>query len=993
MYRHYPQTPAFYLFCDIYDPQKTSDGGYIFSFFPWSPNLHGPGPFDQYALKVDSVFVPEWKKLADKKVVVLPSGGIISYYNYPLSPQIGMIIEKSTASGVQVWTRKTDPDFILHDGISYHDKVRFVGRKQEAVPFTPFLSYDLPYTLEIDTLGNFVSGSVFSISSTTTCLLTKIRRDTQGNFFVTGNNLSLAKFDPGFQLIWGRTYLSTGGVVSLRDLDTLPGGRLFATGFTGNGSGQGLGSLLKFDSQGNLLSQRVFNHRHKISGLCKKANGNYLVSMGRADSLFLAEADTSMNLLWNKLIARGLEAGTSVIRNNQVYTPVFSGSDPVIVSSDLSGNSCRSASLPYSIYIPTLTPVNFSLMPSLLSSTLSPVVVSNSPVAQSYKDSCLCPVSIPVNQSTLCVGNTGTIQIAGTGALSWYASPAGNSFIQAGPQFVYSSQTPTSLTVYAQDSACTANPHRTPVHIIVHAVPVLSFSPQSPSLCAGSQVFVSAAGANSYTWSQVPALYNHQALQSLNPVINTTYTVTGSLAPGCSDTKTLAVTVIPQPSLSISPPATICLGSSATLSISGANTYTWIGLFSQASSVQVAPGFPSAYVYTVMGTDASSCHATAQTTLTVLPSPNISVSGSPSLCAGNTSTLSAQGASSYTWNTSSGHSSIVVSPPATTTYSVSGSLFNGCTRSETFQVTVFPSPALSAGPQSSSVCEGASITFSATGASSYSWSNGQTFATFSLSAPPGASTYTVYGTDGLCTDSVVLSLFSTPVPTINVWSNPPVFCEGQTTTLNASGAGSYLWDQSVTQPSFVITALGPSSHTIRGMNGACFRDSVIHILPSPNPTLSLSVSAYSICLGDSLFLYASGALSYSWNGTPGPASLSLLPGSTSGYTLSGSNLNGCISTTAIIQYVEVCTGLMERLNPARFIDVFPNPGTGYYTIRASTLPEQATLSLYNPAGQLLYQRRLDQLLSGIDIRHLGAGIYYLVVNGSEHSFTFKLFKE
>lgn len=53
--------------------------------------------------------------------------------------------------------------------------------------------------------------------------------------------------------------------------------------------------------------------------------------------------------------------------------------------------------------------------------------------------------------------------------------------------------------------------------------------------------------------------------------------------------------------------------------------------------------------------------------------PSLSVSGSNSVCLGNTATLTASGASTFTWSTGSNSTSIVVTPTANTTYTLSGS--------------------------------------------------------------------------------------------------------------------------------------------------------------------------------------------------------------------------------------------------------------------------------------------------------------------------------
>lgn len=69
----------------------------------------------------------------------------------------------------------------------------------------------------------------------------------------------------------------------------------------------------------------------------------------------------------------------------------------------------------------------------------------------------------------------------------------------------------------------------------------------------------------------------------------------------------------------------------------------------------------------------------------------ITVSGNTLMCVGNPNVLTGNGATSYTWSTSSNSSSISVSPTVTTTYSVVGTnTTNGCYGTSTFTQAVSP---------------------------------------------------------------------------------------------------------------------------------------------------------------------------------------------------------------------------------------------------------------------------------------------------------------
>lgn len=890
LYRRLIQTQSTYFTSDIQDPQKTSDGGYLFSFYPWMFNLHGPGPYDKYTIKTDSNFIPQWRKYGDKKAIVLPTGCIITYFSYPLSPHVGTIIEKSTQAGVQLWVRQTPGSCIIADGISYNNKVRFVGGQLNPVMGLPLMSYNLPYSLEIDTLGNLISSNTYTAIGISDCSFNRIERDPLGNFLLLGSNFSIAKFGPGFNFIWGKSYSSGFQVVSFRDVEILPTGGTFATVLV-----QGLSTLLRFDSQGSILNQKVFAQRNNITGLSKKNNGNYVVSATRSDSLFLFETDTSMNINWYKYIGRGRNVGTSIVKGNVIYTPTFQGSEPVIISNDLSGNSCLSYSLGYVLSTPTITSSNFNVL-IVSSQTLNSTALGNAVISQPYRDSCACAVFNAINQNNLCIGNTSTISVAGTGNLSWYSTVAGNSFIHSGPHFVYSSNTPTVKTLYVQDSACGANPNRTQINITVYGMPTLTLNPQNSTVCLGSQIIISAIGANSYTWSNDN---NTGPFAYLSPTSTTVYTVTGINAPGCSDTKTIAIVVTPLPTLSISGPSVICAGETVTISASGALTYTWVfpGSTSQQSpSFTLSPAWPGQFVYKVWGADAF-CTASAQTTVLVLTTPTLSVwANPPGICLGRPSTLTVSGATTYTWNGVPQLASIVVSPVSDKTYTVFGKNGNSCASDQTITLAVFPEPTLSAVASASSVCEGSQVTLSVSGATSYTWNNGATLNTFTISAPLGHSIYTLTGANGACTRTTSVSIQAFANPTISFVNTPTIFCEGKSTTITALGAGSYTWNGITTQNSIVVTPLSNMIFTLQGANGACVKRDTIYITVNPNPTLVAAISDPDICLGESVTILAAGAVFYTWNTGANMNIIYQSPPTTTNYIVTGTNLQGCSDT-------------------------------------------------------------------------------------------------
>lgn len=124
--------------------------------------------------------------------------------------------------------------------------------------------------------------------------------------------------------------------------------------------------------------------------------------------------------------------------------------------------------------------------------------------------------------------------------------------------------------------------------------------------------------------------------------------------------------------------------------------------------------------------------------------PIVSINGSSFICKGDTVSLNASGADTYTWNTGSNSSSILISPSTTTNYSVIGTnTITGCTNVANITLTVDPIPLIIS--TSSLICSGQSATLSAGGANVYYWDNGATTSSI-VTTPTITTTYTLTGT-------------------------------------------------------------------------------------------------------------------------------------------------------------------------------------------------------------------------------------------------------
>src|SRR5690606_16560988 len=108
--------------------------------------------------------------------------------------------------------------------------------------------------------------------------------------------------------------------------------------------------------------------------------------------------------------------------------------------------------------------------------------------------------------------------------------------------------------------------------------------------------------------------------------------------------------------------------------------------------------------------------------------------------SGNSTSLIAFGASTYTWNSSLFGDIQDLSPTQTTNYTVQGTGANGCTNSVVVTVTVHALPVISL--NSGTVCPGSNFTIVPAGAVSYSYSGGS-----DVVAPLITTSYSVTGAD------------------------------------------------------------------------------------------------------------------------------------------------------------------------------------------------------------------------------------------------------
>lgn len=380
----------------------------------------------------------------------------------------------------------------------------------------------------------------------------------------------------------------------------------------------------------------------------------------------------------------------------------------------------------------------------------------------------------------------------------------------------------------------------------------------------------------------------------------TNYTLNGNtsnwIAPGATLSPGAGINI----TASVSPASAICSAQNATLSVGGANSYTWLPGSLTGSVIAVNP--ISTTVYTVIGSNGVCSGSTAVTLSVSVPSPSVSA-GQSTLCVGNSTTLTATNALTYTWQPGNlSGSTVTVSPGSTAIYTVSGTNSLGCTGSSTLLLTVNLNPTVSLIPSSTLICTGSSVSLTAVGGTSYSWSPGSLSGSLVVVNPSLSTAFTVTGSLNGCTGTNVAVVLVNPLPSMFAAANTPTVCSGGSVSLVSGGAQTYTWQPgAIIAQSITTTLLNTTIFTVTGTSSSgCINSATVLVTVIPKPNVAAEALPSVVCTGGNSTLVATGANNYTWqpiNGFANFAIVSSLTGNSS-YTLIGES-SGCSNSTVV----------------------------------------------------------------------------------------------
>jgi len=342
----------------------------------------------------------------------------------------------------------------------------------------------------------------------------------------------------------------------------------------------------------------------------------------------------------------------------------------------------------------------------------------------------------------------------------------------------------------------------------------------------------------------------------------------------------------------------ICNGEFATLTASQANSYLW-NTGETTASITVNP--TSTLTYNVTGTHSEGNTTNDNVVVMVNSIPVANAGNDIEICQGASVTLTASGGTSYLWSTGQTSESITVSPNITLAYTVEVSE-NGCSSDlDEVVVTVNPAPETNAGSDVT-INFGETITLTATGADSYLWSTGEITASITVN-PSTTSTYSVNGTINNCesTDSVIVFLVG---DSVNADAGEDTeICNGNATTLTASGGDFYEWSTGETTQSIIVSPNSTTNYTVIVSNDSSSDTDDVTVVVSPLPEVIISDDVTILESDEYITLSVSGANNYEWSNGATDPNIAVSPNVTTTYVATG-YINDCYDVKSVTVNVE-----------------------------------------------------------------------------------------
>jgi gliding motility-associated-like protein len=411
------------------------------------------------------------------------------------------------------------------------------------------------------------------------------------------------------------------------------------------------------------------------------------------------------------------------------------------------------------------------------------------------------------NDTTLCSGQSFTIQSNGTGVLTWSDGSGGTS-LTVNTSGIY--------WVESNDNGCV---QRDTTIVNFAALPVVNFGGDDV-VCPGDSIVLNAFNAGaSYLW-------NTGSTASSITVFNAgSYLVTASIG-SCSAGDTINIST--EPKLVLPADTLLCENESVLLSTPLAGNYAW----SQGSSTSsITVNQTGQYILTLT---TANCVQKDTVNVTVQSLPVVNLGNDTTLCPNASLVLNvAQPNANYVWQNNSTLAQQTIT--AAGQYYVNVSI-DRCAKGDTINVDYVPTLVNIA---DENICSPATATLTTTMAGNYLWSTGSTSASI-LVAQTGTYTLTVNTSGCIQHDTVEVDVRLAPEVDLGV---DTILCEGESILLDAANTGStFVWSEGSSSQQITVSVSG--NYFVLVDDGFCIGSDTIKVTVADFDNLQ---SIVSIC--------------------------------------------------------------------------------------------------------------------------------------------------
>ncbi|MBW6498493.1 MAG: gliding motility-associated C-terminal domain-containing protein [Bacteroidales bacterium] len=513
--------------------------------------------------------------------------------------------------------------------------------------------------------------------------------------------------------------------------------------------------------------------------------------------------------------------------------------------------------------------------------------------------------------------------------------------------------------------------------VVVNALPVapISVTASETHICGGTEGFLTltATGGSGQTLQWFAGTCGGTPIGQGNnlvipyPETTTTYYVLWETDDcGQSDCVSVTVNVTEPPEISIISTPISCAGdddATATVIITGGTppySILWSTGATSATIENLGPG-----TYTVTVTDDAGCIVSEDVTIIEPDAIVLSFSDVVNpVCSGEENgqaTVVVSGGTppfSYLW--SNGQTTATATGLAAGNYQVTVTDAAGCEATSSISLTDPPQIVISIVSITHIECHGEStgavtiIASNGTEPYTYEWDNGETGP--SLENIP-AGTYMVTVTDANGCQATLSIEINEPEP-IEISAGPDqTICEGETATLTASGADTYLWSTGETTATILVAPLVTTTYSVTGFTDCGQGTAQVTVFVLEGPVVDLG-NDVEICEGEEATLDAGTFANVSYLWSTGATTQTITVAAGGNYWVTVTNLdNGCSSTDTVAVVLNplppaetgpdqtICLGESIILGPT---DPVPSPTSTFFWTSVPPDPSLTEPTISNP---------------------------------------------